>query len=134
MPGILVQLPQLLSAEVVLCTHNTTTSASLDYCHKFFNPYLHQFSSISGGNCINEPGNEYQKIKVHLGFHTKHVRRHYARLIADCHLTKEPMETVYSGVVSHRSLRLGVFLAELNQLGLLGADIGNVYLEAKTKE
>ena len=32
--------------------HNTTTSASLDYCHKRTNPYLHQFSSISGGNCI----------------------------------------------------------------------------------
>ena len=31
---------------------NTTTSASLDYCHKLTNPYLHQFSSISGGNCI----------------------------------------------------------------------------------
>ena len=39
----------------MLCTHNTTTSASLDYCHKLTNPYLHQFSSISGGNCIIEP-------------------------------------------------------------------------------
>ena len=38
----------------MLCTHNTTTSASLDYCHKLTNPYLHQFSSISGGNCIRE--------------------------------------------------------------------------------
>ena len=36
----------------MLCTHNTTTSASLDYCHKLTNPYLHQFSSISSGNCI----------------------------------------------------------------------------------
>ena len=42
-----------MSAEVVLCMHNTTTSASLDYCHKLTNPYLHQFSSISGGNCIS---------------------------------------------------------------------------------
>ena len=45
-------IPKLLSAEVVLCMHNTTTSASLDYCHKLTNPYLHQFSSISSGNCI----------------------------------------------------------------------------------
>ena len=37
----------------MLCTHNTTTSASLDYCHKLTNPYLHQFSSISSGNCIS---------------------------------------------------------------------------------
>ena len=36
----------------MLCTHNTTTSASLDYCHKLTNPYLHQFSSISSGSCI----------------------------------------------------------------------------------
>ena len=27
-----------MSAEVVLCTHNTTISASLDYCHKLTNP------------------------------------------------------------------------------------------------
>ena len=27
-------------------------SASLDSCHKLTNPYLHQFSTISGGNCI----------------------------------------------------------------------------------
>ena len=42
----------MLRAEVVLCMHNTTTSANLDYCHKLTNTYLHQFSSISGGNCI----------------------------------------------------------------------------------
>ena len=36
----------------MLCTHNTTTTASLDCCHKLANPYLHQFSSISGGSCI----------------------------------------------------------------------------------
>ena len=28
------------------------SSASLDYCHQLTNPYLHQFSTISGGNCI----------------------------------------------------------------------------------
>ena len=33
--------------------------------------------------------------------------------MADGHLTKEPDETVYSGVVSLRNLRLAMFLAEL---------------------
>ena len=28
------------------------SSVSLDYCHQLTNPYLHQFSTISGGNCI----------------------------------------------------------------------------------
>ena len=44
------------------------------------------------------------------------------------------MDTVYSGVVSLRSLRLAIFFAELNQLELWGADIRNGYLQAKTKE
>ena len=37
-------------------------------------------------------------------------------------------------LVSIRSLRLVIFLAKLNNLEVLGADIGNAYLEAKTKE
>ena len=49
-------------------------------------------------------------------------------------LTKEPMETVYSGVVSIRNLRLAMFLAELNDLELWGADVGKAYLQALTKE
>ena len=44
------------------------------------------------------------------------------------------METVYSGVVSIRNLRLAMFLAELNNLELWGADVGNAYLQALTRE
>ena len=54
--------------------------------------------------------------------------------MADGHLTKEANETVYSGVVSLRSLRFVMFLAELNDLQLWGADVGNAYLQALTKE
>ena len=46
----------------------------------------------------------YQKIKVHFVFDVKHCRKFKARLVEDGHLTKEPMETVYSGVVSLRNL------------------------------
>ena len=53
--------------------------------------------------------------------------------MADGHLTKEPMETVYSEVVSLRNLRLAM-LAEFNNLELWGADVGNAYLQALTKE
>ena len=56
------------------------------------------------------------------------------RLVADGHLTKEPTESVYSGVVSLRGLRLVMFLDELNKLQLWGGDIGNAYLEALTRE
>ena len=54
--------------------------------------------------------------------------------MVDGHLTKEPNETVYSGVVSLRNLRLAMFFAELNNLQLWGADAGNAYLQALNKE
>ena len=54
--------------------------------------------------------------------------------MAGGHLTDTPVENVYSGVVSLRSLRIVLFLAEYFQLETWGADIGNAYLEAKTKE
>ena len=44
--------------------------------------------------------------------------------MADGHLTKEPNETVCTGVVSLRNLRLAMLLAELNNLQLWGADVG----------
>ena len=37
----------------------------------------------------------------------------------------ESTETVYSGVVSLRKLRLAMFLPDLNNLPLWGVDIGN---------
>ena len=57
-----------------------------------------------------------------------------ARLVADGHLTKEPVESIYSGVVSLRSLRMVVFLSQLNDLETWGADVGNAYLEAYTDQ
>ena len=53
--------------------------------------------------------------------------------MADGHLTKEPNETVYPGVVSLRNLQLAMFLAELNGLQLWGPDVRNGYLQALKK-
>ena len=53
-----------------------------------------------------------------------------ARLVTDGSRTPEPVENIYSGVVS---LRLVTFLGELNNLELWGADIGNAYLKAYTQ-
>jgi Reverse transcriptase (RNA-dependent DNA polymerase) len=64
----------------------------------------------------------------------KHDFRHKARLVAGGHLIDPNTKSVYSGVVSFRGIRLIIFLEELNQLELWGADVGNAYLEAKTKE
>ena len=76
----------------------------------------------------------YQQITVHLVFDVKATLQRKARLVAGGHLTEPPRESVYSGVVTLRSLRLICFLAELNELMLMAADIGNAYLEAYTKE
>ena len=76
----------------------------------------------------------YQMIKIHHVFAVKFDGRHKARLVADGHLTPEPIENIYSGVVSLRNLRLVIFLGKLNNLDLWGADIGNAYLEALTDE
>ena len=76
----------------------------------------------------------YKRIHVHLVFDIKHDGRHKGRLVANGNLTKVPLESVYSGVVSLRGFRLVVFLAELNKLELWSTDIGNAYLENFTRE
>ena len=65
----------------------------------------------------------YHRIKVHLVFAVKFDGRHKARLVADGHQTPEPIENIYSGVVSLRNLRLVIFLGKLNNLDIQGADI-----------
>ena len=82
---------------------------------------------------INAPLS-YQKITVHLVFACKHDGCHKARLVAGGHLTPDPIHSIYSGVVSTRSLRLTIFLAKLNEMKVWAADIGNAYLDATTKE
>ena len=80
------------------------------------------------------PPKGYHRIKVHLVFAVKFDGRHKARLVADGHLTPEPIENIYSGVVFLRNLRLVIFLGKLNNLDLWGADFGNAYLEAFNDE
>ena len=67
-------------------------------------------------------------------YDVKHDGHHKARYVAGGHLTDPNEESVYSGVVSLRVIRLVVFLAELNHLKLWGADVGNAYLEAHIRE
>ena len=80
------------------------------------------------------PSKGYHKIKVHLVGAVKSDGRHKARLVADGHLPPAPIESIYSGAVSLRNLRLVIFLGKLNKHDIWGADIGNAYLEAFTDE
>ena len=85
------------------------------------------------GKVTNAPMG-HQKIRIYFMFDVKHCGNFKPRLVTDGHLTKEPTETVYSGVVSLRKLRLAMFLTEFNNLQLWGADVGNAYLQAVTEE
>ena len=89
-------------------------------------------TQFHNGKVVTPDG--FQKIRVHFVYAVKHDGRFKARLGADGHLTKEPVESIYSGVVSLRSLRMVVFLSQLHDLEIWGADVGNAYLEAHTDE
>ena len=60
--------------------------------------------------------------------------RHKVCCVADGYPIDIPFDSVYSGVVSLRGLRIILFLAELNKLDKWAPGIGNAYLEAKTSE
>ena len=96
-----------------------------DYGKAQIDPKLRNVSNVPDG---------YQKFRVHLIFAVKHDGGHKTRLVAGGHQTPDPIESIYSGVVSIRSLRLVIFLARLNNLDVWGADTGNAYFKAKTKE
>jgi hypothetical protein len=49
-------------------------------------------------------------------------------------MTDPPPFLTSSTVVSRDSVRIGFLLAALNNLDLVSIDIGNAYLQAKTKE
>ena len=67
----------------------------------------------------------HQKIRVRFVLDIKHYGKFKAKLLTGGHFTKEPMETVYSGM----------FLAEPTNLELWGADAGHAYnFQALTRE
>ena len=68
---------------------------------------LGQISSYSTFKDIGKgsaPPQGYQRINVHLIFDVKPTLTRKARLVAGGHMTEPPKESVYSGVVSLRSL------------------------------
>ena len=78
----------------------------------------------------------YTQIDCHMVFDVKmdgsFTRK--ARLVAGGHMTKAPSSITYSSVVSRVSVRIVFLVAALNDLEVVTADIGNAYLNAKTKE
>ena len=80
------------------------------------------------------PGADFKKIKVKFVFDCKADGYRKGHLVAQGDMTPEPEESVYSSVATLCSLRIVVYLAELNGLNLMQGDIGNAYLESYTQE
>ena len=87
-----------------------------------------------GHRSTSAPPRGYKKINLHFVYDVKHDGRYKARVVAGGHLTETPVESIYSGVVSMRGIRIVTFIAELNNLEVWQTDIGNAYLEAYTTE
>ena len=68
------------------------------------------------------------------GISVKHNGWHKARFVTSGHLTQPAIENIYSDVVSIWSTCQILLIAELNNLTICQADVGNAYLEAYTKE
>ena len=74
-----------------------------------------------------KPPSGYKTIPCHMIYDVKFDGRHKARFVARGHLTMDPGEDAFSGVVAPEAVRLGMFAAVYNNLKVLAADIGNAY-------
>jgi len=76
----------------------------------------------------------YQYIPAHIVLDVKFDGRRKARLVAGGNFTTPDDHDIYSEVVSIESVRILVFVADLNNLVVIAADISNAYLHGRTKE
>lgn len=77
----------------------------------------------------------YEHIMCNMIFNIKRivlVRK--VRFVARGNLTDPPVESVYSSVVTRESVRIMFLVAALNGLDILGADVQNAYINAKTSK
>ena len=76
----------------------------------------------------------YTYVPVHLCFDVKFDLRRKAVLVADGHRTEDPNEDELSGFITLDVVSTCFFLAELNNIGILAADVVNFYINGHTKE
>jgi hypothetical protein len=73
-------------------------------------------------------------IPYHCIYDVKFDGRRKCRLVAGGHMTDPTSEEVYSGVVSMETVRTCFVIAELNDLTVCAGDVGNAFLNSRTKE
>jgi hypothetical protein len=73
-------------------------------------------------------------IPFHMIFDMKIDLTRKARFVAGGHWTDTPSQLTYSSVVTRESIRIAFLIAALNDLDILAANVGNVYLQAPARE
>lgn len=73
-------------------------------------------------------------MRVHFVCDSKADGRREIRLVAGGLMSDPPKAATHFGVATLRSMRLISFLSELNDLKLIGVDVGNACLTAKCRE
>jgi len=76
----------------------------------------------------------YKFIPYHCIYDVKFDGRRKCRLVAGGHMTDPSTEEVFSGVVSMETVRVCFVVAKLNDLEICAGDVGNAFLNSKTKE
>jgi hypothetical protein len=77
---------------------------------------------------------DHQRVRVHFVYDIKPDGRRKSRLVAGGNMLDPPKDITYAGVATMRSIRLVTFLAEHNNMNLIGLDVGNAYLTSRSKE
>ena len=76
----------------------------------------------------------YQQITCAIIFDVKMYVTWKGKFLANSSKTEAPVSLTYSSTVSRDSVRIELFIAEMNDLDVMACDIGNAYLNALCKE
>ena len=95
------------------------------------NTILPAFDILAHGQ-KEPPG--YVKSSGHIVFDVKMDFTRKSRWVKDGHLTKDPVDSNFAGVVYRESVRIAFTYAALNGLQVCAADIKSAYLQAPTSE
>ena len=94
----------------MLCTHKTASSASLvlEICPQFNNSFLHQFSSIFGGNCIRINSGAKRHRKQHRKWKTRNSKQkwHNKIWLSKGHCNMHTMSTHFKNNLWRNSFNL----------------------------
>ena len=97
--GFLIPKNYIEALEFDKANNNSTwydaTKAELDSIHSYEVFQKHEKAQYDKQKKVINAPPGYQKIRVHLIFAVKYDGRHKARLVADGHLTPEPVESIY---------------------------------------